>query len=301
MSDSVQQFEADVRKLELMQEKPMESLEAMAARYSLVELSRHEIVLYLDRLLDLCDVVLPLLPDYDVTRKLIDWMTDGRSFRQQTELDPPHVWPASEGQRAATIPSVTCPHCGEQTVSFHSIVPLGCSPEIKCWRCRRGFRLKTRTTFIVEKLECDQKIVKACESLNLDFPYKCGFYPSGTINVELSSIRGPWLSIHHRSDTVRQQKALEIRDFLNGHSPMPRWLTYLHRQSAEVLKSPEGMLCITVCGPMVDVNPPHLDWRTEMTSEAIMTRVHLLDRVDARKLAKEVAKHEICPDDGSRG
>jgi hypothetical protein len=63
------------------------------------------------------------------------------------------VWPACEGQRSTTIPEVTCPHCGHPTVRFQANVPIGCSPEIECRQCHGGFRLKTRTTFIIEKLD----------------------------------------------------------------------------------------------------------------------------------------------------
>lgn len=114
--------------------------------------------------------------------------------------------------------------------------------------------------------------------------YRFAGYESGTVNVELVSERGPWLTFYDRSDARRQRMAVEIADFLNGKSDYPEWMWDFHRTSAEVLKTSGGATCIHVTGPMVDTNPPHGNWQVDRSNAAIMSRNDLMNRIDPSKV-----------------
>ncbi len=106
-------------------------------------------------------------------------------------------------------------------------------------------------------------------------------YGSGT-HVVIPSPRGdrPHYYVWHpaadnKGGHLRFEIAKELEAWLNGGDE-PWWLDLLNRKSAETVTTPHGA-DITATGPMVDADPPHLNWRTDMSDDAVVARGLMAD------------------------
>lgn len=112
-------------------------------------------------------------------------------------------------------------------------------------------------------------------------------YGSGT-HVVIPTPRGdsPHFYVCHpaadnKGGHLRYEIAKELETWLNG-GDAPWWLDMLNRKSAETVTTPHGA-DITATGPMVDVDPPHLNWRTDMSDDAVIARGLLTDALMKRE------------------
>ena len=109
------------------------------------------------------------------------------------------------------------------------------------------------------------------------------FYVSGTcIVVDRESVRTPHLYIYgprHEDDdktqTQRMRLCYEIAEYMNG-GERPSWIDDLERRSEDSADDLDGT-SIRATGPSVDVNPPNLDWREDVSDEAVLARARLMD------------------------
>lgn len=117
-------------------------------------------------------------------------------------------------------------------------------------------------------------------------------YQSGTTNVPTITDfrRGfvttghalrPWLWVGYAVNTAdhdagRQGKANAIAAFLNGQAPRPAFLESFDRPAADWLVLPDGTKLVAV-GPMIDRDPPNLNWVPMETPAANAARADLID------------------------
>lgn len=108
-------------------------------------------------------------------------------------------------------------------------------------------------------------------------------YHSGTMNVEIKSLlRKPWLYVFadHAADEDRQQRERyqmceQLAAFLNGGA-RPAWLADMIRTSGTVAVSLAGA-SISAIGPVIDRDPPNLDWVDDESDDAKDDRARLMD------------------------
>ena len=111
------------------------------------------------------------------------------------------------------------------------------------------------------------------------------FYGSGTTIVALKEhAHKPHLYVY--SDSAidedrwmrdRYDMCNQLAAFMNG-GERPAWLDDIERLTEESAKSLMGA-SITATGPMVDVDPPKCNWRTDDSDEAKNDRARLMDAV----------------------
>jgi hypothetical protein len=116
--------------------------------------------------------------------------------------------------------------------------------------------------------------------------WRCEYFPSGTMLV--SRRRGesndPWLYIYgplgaNEDDTEenRYKVVQDVCDYMNG-GPRPAWLDDLRRTREDYAEDLDGTR-ITATGPMVDIDPPNLNWRQDNSEAARNARARLMDRL----------------------
>lgn len=111
------------------------------------------------------------------------------------------------------------------------------------------------------------------------------FYGSGTTIVRLAEhVSKPWLYIYadaaiDETRYMRDRYAMcnSLCEFMNG-GERPAWLDDFERQTEETAVALAGG-SISATGPMVDVDPPNLNWRTDDRDQAKMDRALLMDVV----------------------
>lgn len=109
------------------------------------------------------------------------------------------------------------------------------------------------------------------------------FYGSGTTLVRLKGAeRKPWLYIY--SDSAidedrwmrdRYQMCYDLTAFMNGGA-RPAWLSDFERTGETQVVSLSGG-SITATGPMVDADPPNLNWQQDDSEDAKSDRARLMD------------------------
>lgn len=111
------------------------------------------------------------------------------------------------------------------------------------------------------------------------------FYGSGTTLVRLKEYQHkPWLYIYADSAIDedrwmrdRYQMCYDLVAFMNG-GPRPSWLTDLERITEIEAVSLSGA-SIQAVGPMIDVDPPNLNWCQDFSDDAKNDRARLMDAV----------------------
>lgn len=127
--------------------------------------------------------------------------------------------------------------------------------------------------------------------------WKPRFYGSGTTIVGLKKNAGkPHLYVY--SDTAidedrwmrdRYEMCIQLANYMNG-GERPVWLNDIERLNEESAKSLTGA-SITATGPMVDIDPPKLIWRTDESHEAKNNRARLMDVVFPVATKQEGSDH----------
>ena len=109
------------------------------------------------------------------------------------------------------------------------------------------------------------------------------FYGSGTTIVCLQKHQHkPHLYIYadaasdeSRYMADRFEMCYQLREFMNG-GERPQWLDDFDRQSEGYAESLSGAQ-IQAVGPMVDVDPPNLDWRWDESPQCADDRARVMD------------------------
>lgn len=93
----------------------------------------------------------------------------------------------------------------------------------------------------------------------------------------------PWLYIYGPGEpddgqSNRYKVCEDVRDYLNGRIPRPKWLDDLQRTSEE---KAEGIdrTSIRATGPMIDINPPWCHWEEDNSVDAKNARARLMDHL----------------------
>lgn len=114
--------------------------------------------------------------------------------------------------------------------------------------------------------------------------WKPRFFGSGTCIVTDDSKRGPWLYVYgpasdDEGQWMRNRMTMcgELADYLNG-GKRPTWLDDLERVSETRAVDLDGT-GISAVGPMVDRNPPKLDWAQDDSEEAQDARRRLMNKL----------------------
>lgn len=109
-------------------------------------------------------------------------------------------------------------------------------------------------------------------------------FESGTQIVRRDDSEGPWLYVYGpagedegSTDRNRYHTCDQLMNFLNG-GPRPAWLDDLDRVNETALEGPDGTR-IDATGPMVDRDPPNLQWWNDESDEAKDARARLIDRL----------------------
>ena len=105
-------------------------------------------------------------------------------------------------------------------------------------------------------------------------------FPSGTVVVTTGKPGDPHYYVHGHHRSPREQRyevACQLRDWLNG-GPRHVWMGNLWRDS-ETRATHEDGFAITATGPMVDRDPPNLDWVEDDTRDLADARARLIDRL----------------------
>ena len=108
------------------------------------------------------------------------------------------------------------------------------------------------------------------------------YYGSGTTIVTSDEpgkphyyLYGPFDPDEGKCQRNRHVMCEQLADYLNG-GDRPKWLDDMERISEAVARDLDGS-SITATGPMVDRNPPHLDWWQDDSDEAKDARARLMD------------------------
>lgn len=126
------------------------------------------------------------------------------------------------------------------------------------------------------------------------------FYGSGTTIVLLKECqRKPHLYVY--SDSAidedrwmrdRYQMCYDLAAFMNG-GERPRWLNDLDRTTEIEAISLSGA-SIQAVGPMVDVDPPNLNWHQDDSDDAKNDRTRLMDAVFSTSPPKPPPTRQPC-------
>jgi hypothetical protein len=118
------------------------------------------------------------------------------------------------------------------------------------------------------------------------------FFGSGTTIVHLREYQHkPWLYIYadvavddSRYARDRCNMCYQLADFLNG-GPPPLWLSDFTRRTETYADALAGAN-ISAVGPMIDRNPPALDWVHDDSSQCVDDRARLMDALFNREGAQ---------------
>ena len=116
-------------------------------------------------------------------------------------------------------------------------------------------------------------------------------YGSGQTNVMLAipfevedPPRVPWLQVYGpisdqgaRQQRDRDKVARDLAGYLNG-GPRPAWLDDLVKRTEVEWFDLDGTT-VAICGPMIDRNPPRMDWVTDQRPEAKAARAALVEHL----------------------
>lgn len=125
------------------------------------------------------------------------------------------------------------------------------------------------------------------------------FYGSGTTIVALKThTHKPHLYVYSDSAVnedrwMRDRYAMcnQLADFMNGGGERPVWLDDMERINEVSARALTGA-SIDATGPMIDIDPPNLNWRQDESDEAKNDRARLMDAV--------FLKQKGCSEDGHR-
>lgn len=108
------------------------------------------------------------------------------------------------------------------------------------------------------------------------------FFPSGTTIVRQDWAGKPHLYVYadaatteDRSDRDRFDMCYQLAEFMNG-GHRPAWLDDLDRQTETHAEALTGAK-VFATGPMVDIDPPNLNWRLDESDQAKDDRARLMD------------------------
>jgi hypothetical protein len=104
-------------------------------------------------------------------------------------------------------------------------------------------------------------------------------YQSGTV-VATTGLDRPWFDVHGPiglHDAMKWGIAEDICSYMNG-GKRANWFDELRIVGKDKAETVDRVM-IYVCGPMIDRNPPGLDWVTDMSEQAIDERERLMLRL----------------------
>jgi hypothetical protein len=109
-------------------------------------------------------------------------------------------------------------------------------------------------------------------------------YQSGT-QLVVRVPTEPWLYVYGpnvQEDDANARNRVgmcrQLREWLNGFADRPQWLNDMRRVSETKLEDVDGSAIIAT-GPMVDRDPPKLDWTQDDSPAMRDARARLIDRL----------------------
>lgn len=110
--------------------------------------------------------------------------------------------------------------------------------------------------------------------------WQAQFFPSGScvvVDVDADPKTQPHLYVYGPSQADRAPMCRNIADFLNGGT-RPKWFADLWRRGETSCEDVDRTYIIAT-GPYIDIDPPNLDWREDLSEQSRRKRKELIDRL----------------------